>query len=494
METREEKLATWTDPLTAQRQSIRVLQGSLPLNPNHHGELVRVLEDRIQLDQLDDRLLNTSGDGIPDLWRFKAISFPRLKPGRLKLSIPKQVFQRIQDSWNLHPRTIEVFLSNNGVFTKFHSASNERTFLLLKVANSRSTGFDCVSVTCDPSRRTIHALYHHLENEASVFAALRSTPERCVDPYFFVAALYRSHHQHIETHRNTIDDAIQGIERQTGFGNPGRLPGSGRRPSRDEYPALADPKSVNQQLSYCHTDVAALGHVARCCLDCGEWLIQAIDEEPLNKQPPGQFNTSRPDPSDQQFVESSRAVRSMIRQDVEYVRRRTAMLLSQVQAIKERVESQTGYVSSFTPGSCLVIMRRALISRDQMLSAITQNDAEYTAAIAVDGKRDNIAMKTIAILGIVFLPGTFVATLFSINMFDWGGGDASSLAVSPNMWIYWVITVPLTVVTFLIWLLWSRSENIKSSKRLVTYRANAPMESKGATTQNSNLISSEKMV
>ena len=132
-----------------------------------------------------------------------------------------------------------------------------------------------------------------------------------------------------------------------------------------------------------------------------------------------------------------------------------------------------------------------------MLSAITQNDAEYTAAIAVDGKRDNIAMKTIAILGIVFLPGTFVATLFSINMFDWGGadgGDASSLAVSPNMWIYWVITVPLTVVTFLIWLLWSRSENIKSGKRLVTYRANAPMESEGATTQNPNLIASEKMV
>ena len=363
METREEKLATWTDPLTAQRQSIRVLQGSLPLNPNNHGKLVRVSEDRIQLDQLDDRLLNTNGDDIPNLWCFKAISFPRLKPGRLKLSIPKQVFRRIQDSWNLHPRTIEVFLSNNGVFARFHSSGNERTFLLLKVADSRSTGFDCVSVTCDPSRRAIYALYHHLEDDASVFATLRSTPERCMDPYFFVAALYRSHHQHIETHRNTIDDAIQGIERQTGFGNPGRLPGSGRRPSRDEYPALADPKRVNQQLSYCHTDVAALGHVARCCLDCGEWLIQAIDEEALIEPPPhsrrGRFNTSGPDPSDQQFVESSRAVRSMIRQDVEYVRRRTAMLLSQVQAIKERVESQTGYVSSSThPGSCLVIMRR----------------------------------------------------------------------------------------------------------------------------------------
>jgi Mg2+ and Co2+ transporter CorA len=55
-----------------------------------------------------------------------------------------------------------------------------------------------------------------------------------------------------------------------------------------------------------------------------------------------------------------------------------------------------------------------------MLSNITQNDAEYTAAIAVDGKRDSIAMRTISILGIVYLPPTFVATLFSVDMFDWG--------------------------------------------------------------------------
>lgn len=54
----------------------------------------------------------------------------------------------------------------------------------------------------------------------------------------------------------------------------------------------------------------------------------------------------------------------------------------------------------------------------QILNIITQSDARYTAAIAVDGKRDSIVMKTIAILGIVFLPGTFVATLFSIDMFD----------------------------------------------------------------------------
>ena len=133
-----------------------------------------------------------------------------------------------------------------------------------------------------------------------------------------------------------------------------------------------------------------------------------------------------------------------------------------------------------------------------MLNTITQSDAQYTAAIAVDGKRDSIAMKTIAILGIVFLPGTFVATLFSIDMFDWGVVDSeetSSLTVSRSMWIYWAITVPLTVLTFLLWVFWSRRENHKSSKRLMIYRMKAPIEPESAAaTKISSLVSNEKMV
>lgn len=116
-----------------------------------------------------------------------------------------------------------------------------------------------------------------------------------------------------------------------------------------------------------------------------------------------------------------------------------------------------------------------------MLNTITQSDAEYTAAIAVDGKRDSIAMKTIAILGIAFLPGTFVATLFSINMFEFGdpsSGGTSSLTVSPSIWIYWAITVPLTVVTCLVWVVWSKKENRETNKRLMLHRTRAFIESK----------------
>ena len=141
-----------------------------------------------------------------------------------------------------------------------------------------------------------------------------------------------------------------------------------------------------------------------------------------------------------------------------------------------------------------------------MLATITQSDAEYTAAIAVDTKRDSIAMKTIAVLGIIFLPGTFVASLFSINMFDWGisvpNNTASSddpvsseLTVSRSMWIYWAITVPLTLVTFVVWVFWSRRENARSRRRLMTYRTEERVEI-GSRLSNigANAICDEKIV
>ncbi|KAL4911171.1 hypothetical protein BDW74DRAFT_172635 [Aspergillus multicolor] len=406
------------------------------------------------------------------MWYFKVLSLPRIQAGRLVLSIPKDVFAKLQEAWQLHPRTTEVFLANTGVLSTFRSFTGGRTCLLMKVANSRTTGFDCVSLTVDPTRRTIYVVYHHLQDEDSVFATLLADLDKCLDPFFFVATLYRSHHFAIESYRNRIDDTIQGIERQTGFGNPGRLL-RGRRPSMDmdSYSVLHNPRSIIQQLGYCQTDLAIIGHVARCCLECREWLLQAIDEHKLvgNEDRMENSNVNAKDG----LAEVLKSVRMAIREDVEYTRRRTAMLLSQVQQISDRAQNQTSF----------------------MLSLITQNDAEYTAAIAIDGKRDSIAMRTISILGIIYLPGTFVATLFSVEMFDWGV-NGGGLRLSSSIWVYWAVAVPLTVLTFSIWALWSKRENRKSSMRFMVLRGKTLDSERdaGAVPRSEDVASGEEAV
>jgi hypothetical protein len=56
-------------------------------------------------------------------------------------------------------------------------------------------------------------------------------------------------------------------------------------------------------------------------------------------------------------------------------------------------------------------------------------------------------------------------TLFSMTMFDWNPSDGSHI-VSPYIWIYWAISVPLTVIGILVWRVWWRMEDAKHSSQM----------------------------
>ena len=91
--------------------------------------------------------------------------------------------------------------------------------------------------------------------------------------------------------------------------------------------------------------------------------------------------------------------------------------------------------------------------------------------IAMASKRDSSSMKTLAAVTVTFLPGTFVASLFSMSMFNWQAPDGR--VVTAKFWIYWAITAPLTLITIGIWYAWVsrraiviRSQNTEAVKHL----------------------------
>ena len=71
-----------------------------------------------------------------------------------------------------------------------------------------------------------------------------------------------------------------------------------------------------------------------------------------------------------------------------------------------------------------------------MLSLITQNETRYNAAIAANSKRDSSAMKAVTVLTMLFLLGAFVATFFSMNMFDWSLDTGAVPRMSLRTWLY----------------------------------------------------------
>lgn len=87
--------------------------------------------------------------------------------------------------------------------------------------------------------------------------------------------------------------------------------------------------------------------------------------------------------------------------------------------------------------------------------------------------------KTLSILGLVFLPGTFVSVrypltfpatafcsftilqaLFGMSFFDFDPGSDTEpprWTMSRMFWVYWIITIPATLLTILLWRVWQPS-------------------------------------
>ncbi|KAF3073740.1 hypothetical protein CFAM422_004489 [Trichoderma lentiforme] len=108
-------------------------------------------------------------------------------------------------------------------------------------------------------------------------------------------------------------------------------------------------------------------------------------------------------------------------------------------------------------------MQRLEIQRSALYTMMSQKESRLNLEIASDSKklahateRESKSMKGISLLGTIFLPGTFLASIFSTTFFDFGNGTDAAAVVSPKFWVYWVFTIPFTLVVVGLYLLWER--------------------------------------
>ncbi|RBA15741.1 hypothetical protein FPRO05_12348 [Fusarium proliferatum] len=84
------------------------------------------------------------------------------------------------------------------------------------------------------------------------------------------------------------------------------------------------------------------------------------------------------------------------------------------------------------------------------LAEANREDSGRMNEIAIATKLDSEAMITIAKLTMLYLPSTFVATLFSMGIFnfDFDNGQNGRLVMSSQWWMYMIFAIPLTLGTF----------------------------------------------
>ncbi|KAF2464435.1 uncharacterized protein BDR25DRAFT_307171 [Lindgomyces ingoldianus] len=115
---------------------------------------------------------------------------------------------------------------------------------------------------------------------------------------------------------------------------------------------------------------------------------------------------------------------------------------------------------------CLLVEKRTNVYIKEAIQAQVQ------AVYSLIGQKENELnlmygsdMRTIAIVTLIFLPGTFVATLFSASFWNFGPSNTGPI-VSKWVWLYWVITGLLTVTVFVAW----RGKWLKSMRWPFTIR------------------------
>ena len=79
--------------------------------------------------------------------------------------------------------------------------------------------------------------------------------------------------------------------------------------------------------------------------------------------------------------------------------------------------------------------------------------ADQSKLIAERTQKDSTAMVTMAVLTHFFLPGTFLAALFSTIFFDLNS-NKYGLIVHEELWIYVVTAFILTILVMVLWVLW----------------------------------------
>ncbi|KAL1880606.1 hypothetical protein Daus18300_001217 [Diaporthe australafricana] len=120
-------------------------------------------------------------------------------------------------------------------------------------------------------------------------------------------------------------------------------------------------------------------------------------------------------------------------------------------------------------------LERLAIQRSALYNIIAQKESKLNLQMAGDqrrlayaSKRDSTSMKTISLLGSIFLPATLLASIFSMTFFNFQNGltdgNDNGPVVAPTFWIYWAVAIPITLIIVIIWWIWDRTREARYAK------------------------------
>ncbi|KAF5632978.1 hypothetical protein F25303_9261 [Fusarium sp. NRRL 25303] len=150
---------------------------------------------------------------------------------------------------------------------------------------------------------------------------------------------------------------------------------------------------------------------------------------------------------DSQKLESIRGSRSYMRRTGAKMQ---ARLWEVIKDYNEKIRECTAGFEGMAMTTQWVSHAFAFFVSSKTFANSVRTQGETNVEIALATSQDSCHMRSIALLTMIFLPGTFFASIFSMGFFEWKSDDGTT-SVSQSFWIYVVLATGFTAFTVGAW-------------------------------------------
>ncbi|KAE8164566.1 hypothetical protein BDV40DRAFT_298367 [Aspergillus tamarii] len=398
---------------------------------------------------------------------------------RASLGMSRDDYSLVEAMLGLHPSTLSALEVSGGMFSRYSKSTGQqgdRTSIILKAPQKYEIANYMLSLTHDTTLQWTTALlagediidlfpsmddyrcelpFRSQFPGRTIRTSLAQSPEIWNNPLTLPCILLTDHLKRLQQYcAGPLTQQVMVIEEHLGVTTVGR---------RNQVPRFRAP--TNRRLRSKDADVLNLG----IPVDRAQTHFLTVS---INSKLTSILFTRR---SPKWSYEASQFLLNIINESSGEWRGQH----SHYNQMRELIEHNI-YLAKSIEDHVLCLQARMELQLNVLYSFVAQSDNRLNARLAASTGRDSTSMKILAFITTIFLPGTFIATLFSMNMFDWESGPSDgNSTVSPQFWIYWATAVPLTAVTLGGWALWWNFEKHRYDVHIkeAVYRADKPYKS-----------------
>ncbi|OAG33775.1 hypothetical protein AYO21_12142 [Fonsecaea monophora] len=384
----------------------------------------------------------------------------------LPLPISQNTFEAVRTTWNLPTELLRMMLSTLPIATEFQTQTLTGeliTGLMARSARSRDWNF-CLGLVYNEDTKVISGIVNGMQADETtlMLKCIQESTNYLQDPMLLPVFLLELKVHYFAVLLESRAQGIEELEYRTGMRhgfstNPSR--NAARDRARERLLKELNFDEITQKLT------GVTGTLSFCDMTFASSL-RALEI----------VCTVRNRLNHKRLEGSGLNVQSGLDTRISYLRELIvgAQLHGQVLSARTRAQVQTVYSMIGQKDNNLNIETAAtsqMIARTGLVHSNAMRDmAEDSRNVAILTRKDSTDMRIIAVVTLLFLPGTFsstqpltyrdhkMATLFSSGFFMFLPRDSDQV-VSKWIWLYFALTGACTFVVFLAWYLSSKRQN-----------------------------------